>query len=987
VSVAVTKTTPCGSLVTVSATDVSIGQTLASSTISYTGGFINPFDSSTVAGTIAFTTPTTKVSSFGTASYSWTFTPSNLTNYNTLTGSVNVSVSQKRPDVSGVITASTILFGQTLASSIITGSMRNATDGSLVPGSFSFVTPSIKPTSTGNQTWIFTPTDTASYTSDATGSVSVAITKTTPCGSLVTVSATDVSIGQTLAASSISYTGNFINPFDSSTVVGTIAFTTPTTKSSSVGTASYSWTFTPVNTTNYNTQTGTVTVQTIKTAPVISGSLTASTITYGQPLSSATITGSMINANDGSPVTGSFSYSSPSTVFTAGSYTGQQWLFRPDASNNYNDISGTIRVTVNPKTPDVSGTITATGVSFGQTLASSSISGSMRNADDGSSVSGSFSFSSPSAKPSATGNQTWVFTPTDTTNYTSDASGLVSVAITKTTPCGSFVTVSTTDILFGQTLASSSISYAGNFINPFDSTTITGTVAFTTPTTKPSSIGTASYGWTFTPSDATIYNTLTGTTSVQTIKATPDVSGTVTASTIIFGQSLSSATVNVIMRNQYDQTRVTGSFAFSSPSTKPSAGSTVYSWTFTPNDATNYNNKTGTVSVVTSKATPDVSGAVTASTIIFGQQLSLSNVGGSMKNSNDSASVAGSFAFSAPSTKPSAGSTSYSWIFTPSVSSNYNTQTGSVTVTTSKATPDVSGTVTASTIIFGQQLSLSNVGGSMKNSNDSASVAGSFAFSAPTTKPVVGSASYSWIFTPTNSSNYNTQTGSVTVTTSKATPDVSGTVTTSTIIYDQQLRASTVSGSMKNPNDNSVVAGSFTFSAPSTKPSVGSTSYAWTFTPIDSSSYNTTTGSVSVVVSKASVGSSGSLSASAIFYGETLNSSTISGTMINAVTNNPVSGSFTFSSPSTKPLTTATHNWTFTPSDTSNNNNASGTITVAINRAVPDNSQAVISAGYIFYGQTLSSATISYSGNFLNPHDASTVPGSIAFTNPSYKPQ
>ena len=37
---------------------------------------------------------------------------------------------------------------------------------------------------------------------------------------------------------------------------------------------------------------------------------------------------------------------------------------------------------------------------------------------------------------------------------------------------------------------------------------------------------------------------------------------------------------------------------------------------------------------------------------------------------------------------------------------------------------------------------------------------------------------------------------------------------------------------------------------------------------------------------------------------------------------NPVSGSFTFSSPSTKPLTTTTHNWTFTPSDTSNNNNA-----------------------------------------------------------------
>ncbi|MFC4511288.1 beta strand repeat-containing protein, partial [Flavobacterium buctense] len=85
------------------------------------------------------------------------------------------------------------------------------------------------------------------------------------------------------------------------------------------------------------------------------------------------------------------------------------------------------------------------------------------------------------------------------------------------------------------------------------------------------------------------------------------------------------------------------------------------------------------------------------------------------------------------------------------------------TLTVDKATPTITVSPTASNIIFGQTLASSVLSGG------SASVAGTFAFTTPSTQPSgVGTAGYSVTFTPTNTTNFNTVTTLVNVTTDKA---------------------------------------------------------------------------------------------------------------------------------------------------------------------------------------------------------------------------
>ena len=91
--------------------------------------------------------------------------------------------------------------------------------------------------------------------------------------------------------------------------------------------------------------------------------------------------------------------------------------------------------------------------------------------------------------------------------------------------------------------------------------------------------------------------------------------------------------------------------------------------------------------------------------------------------------------------------------------SSYGASTsGALSQTVEKATPTVSTWPTASAITtVGQALSVSSLSGG------SASVAGSFAWTAPATTPPAGNYSAAVTFTPTDTTNYNTVAGSVNV--------------------------------------------------------------------------------------------------------------------------------------------------------------------------------------------------------------------------------
>ena len=106
---------------------------------------------------------------------------------------------------------------------------------------------------------------------------------------------------------------------------------------------------------------------------------------------------------------------------------------------------------------------------------------------------------------------------------------------------------------------------------------------------------------TATTADGTNYSGSSATPqTITAIKATPTVSTWPTASGITYGQALSASTLTGITAP------ATGTFAFTTPSMTPNAGTYSASVTFTPADTNNYNTVTGSVNVAVAKATPAI---------------------------------------------------------------------------------------------------------------------------------------------------------------------------------------------------------------------------------------------------------------------------------------------------------------------------------------------------------------------------------------------
>ncbi len=197
------------------------------------------------------------------------------------------------------------------------------------------------------------------------------------------------------------------------------------------------------------------------------------------------------------------------------------------------------------------------------------------------SVAGTFAYSPAAGAVPAAGTQTLsvIFTPTDTANYTS-ANSSVSLVVGKATP--TITTAPTASaISYGQTLAVSSLSGGA--------ASVSGSFAFTTPTTAPGA-GSAAQAVTFTPTDAANYAVATTTVSVSVNQATPTITWA-TPSGIGYGVALTATQLNATAS-------VAGTFAYSpAAGAVPAAGTQTLSVTFTPTGALNYTSATGAVSL------------------------------------------------------------------------------------------------------------------------------------------------------------------------------------------------------------------------------------------------------------------------------------------------------------------------------------------------------------------------------------------------------
>jgi VCBS repeat-containing protein len=217
-------------------------------------------------------------------------------------------------------------------------------------------------------------------------------------------------------------------------------------------------------------------------------------------------------------------------------------------------------------TPAITVPPTATGITYGQTLAASVLSGGTASAP------GTFAFAAPATAPNAgTTSQEVVFTPSDTTRYL-PVTLSVSVAVARATPA--LVTLPTaTSLTYGQTLA---VSVLANGL-----ASVAGTFVFTTTGTAPA-VGTAAQGITFTPDDATNYESFTESVNVLVARATPTITALPTASSIRYGQTLADSILSG------GTASVPGTFAFADTAITPAAGTPDQDVIFTPTDTANY---------------------------------------------------------------------------------------------------------------------------------------------------------------------------------------------------------------------------------------------------------------------------------------------------------------------------------------------------------------------------------------------------------------
>lgn len=192
-------------------------------------------------------------------------------------------------------------------------------------------------------------------------------------------------------------------------------------------------------------------------------------------------------------------------------------------TDNYEDISLPIDVFAENKSlPELDGSVSLskTAITFGESLDSIIVSGTMKDGDT--TVEGTFSWAaSKELYPAGTHEVEWIFTPTNSGNY-AVATGKVTITVNKATPTGKpeYTAITTS----GKKLSDASLTQTET------SFSVPGTVAWKFPADTEVTANTA-YEWVFTPNDTDNYNPLTGTIALWHKSSSGSSSGSVTPGT------------------------------------------------------------------------------------------------------------------------------------------------------------------------------------------------------------------------------------------------------------------------------------------------------------------------------------------------------------------------------------------------------------------------------------------------------------------------
>ncbi len=261
-------------------------------------------------------------------------------------------------------------------------------------------------------------------------------------------------------------------------------------------------------------------------------------------------------------------------------------------------------------------------------------------------------------------------------------------------------------------------------------------------------------------------------------------------------------------------------------------------------------------------------------------------------------------------------------------------------------------------------------------------VAGSFSYTpAAGTIFHPGSQTLSMSFTPTDSADYTSASGSVLLVIDKATPTIAW-ATPATITYGTPLSAAQLDATADSTvgGVNGSVAGSFTYaSEPGTVLQAADQTLSVSFTPTDSTDYTTATDAVTLDVARATPSVSW-VDPAEITYGTALSAAQLDATaawMVDGVTG-PVAGSFTYTPAAGTVLPVGSHeslSVVFTPTDSTDYTTASAPQAINVQKAIPSITWAAPDP--ITYGTALSPAQLDATASVPGTFSYSPAPGSV----------
>jgi RHS repeat-associated protein len=755
--------------------------------------------------------------------------------------------------------------------------------------------------------------------------LTLTINRATPTITWATPAA--ITYGTALSATQLNATASVAGTFAYSPASGTV----PT-----AGTQTLSVTFTPTNT-SYNSVTATVPLVVNKVTPTLNWT-TPSAITYGTALNAT-----QLNAT--ASVAGTFAYSPASgTVLTAGTQP-LSVTFTP-TNTSYNSVTATVTLTVNQVTPIITWA-TPTAITYptpfeGLPTPTANVQGTFTY------------FSLPPIGwilMPATASFNTTFTPKDTTNYTT-ATATVQLVINK-----AILTVTANSIsrVYGAANPTFTATIASFVNGDTQSSAVNGTPSLSSSAGSTSPVGayiinvgigslTSNY-YTFTPANGTL--TIT--------RATPTINWAPPAA-VTYGTPLSATQLNATAS-------VAGTLVYSPASgTVLTAGTQTLSVTFTPTDTTDYSTATGTVTQMVSPASP---------TLIF-TAIATKTYGVSSFTVSASSASTGAITYSvnsgpatiSGSTVTITGAGTVVLGASQAATTNYTAATASTSFTVSPATPTLSFTAIAAKTYGVSPFTVS--ASSASTGAITYSVTSGPATISGSTVTITGAGTVVLGASQAATTNYTAATASTSFTVSPATPVITW-PTPSAVTNGTALSATQLNATASTP-------GTFVYSpASGTVPTVGTQTLSVTFTPTDTTDYNSATATATLTVNKATPAINWA-TPGAITYGTAL-----SATQLNATAS--VAGTFAYSPASGTVPTAGTQvlSVTFTPTDTTDYNSVTAIVTLTVNSAqsgqeTPDISWLTPAA--ISYGTALSSTQLNASASY----NGTVVPGTFEYT-------